>query len=350
MNDRGEEEGKGGGGAALRLSSPRKLRVVFLGTPEFAVPALHALVDEVDLLAVVTQPDRPQGRGRRVAPPPVAAAARRLGLRVLQPARLKDPAVIEMLRALQPDVLVTVAYGKIIPPQLLSLPPLGCINVHPSLLPKYRGASPIQAAIANGERETGITIMYQSEALDAGDIILQRRVPIEPEDTAKTLETRLAADGAEALVEALRLIAAGTAPRAPQDASKASYAGKLTKEDGRIDWTRPAAALANFIRAMDPWPSAYTWHRGRLVKIWKAAAVKEATRPSSGPGTVVEIRRGDGFAVATGSEALLVLEVQPEGRRRMRADEYARGARLQVGERLGERTDGIAGSQEGGKA
>lgn len=316
------------------MNAGRRLRAVFLGTPDFAVPSLRALVDEVDLLAVVTQPDRPQGRGRQVAPPPVAEIARRLGLRVLQPARLKDPSVIETLRALKPDIIVTVAYGKIIPPQILALPPLGCINVHPSLLPKYRGASPIQAAIADGERETGVTIMYQSEALDAGDIILQRRVPIAPEDTAQTLEARLADTGTAALVEALRLIAAGTAPRVPQDESKASYVGKLTKDDGRIDWTRSATVLANFIRAMDPWPSAYTWRRGRLLKIWKGTAVQGPAAGDATPGTVVEIRRGEGFVVSTGAGALLVSEVQPEGRRRMTAEEYARGARLEVGERL----------------
>ncbi len=316
------------------MNAGRRLRAVFLGTPDFAVPSLRALVDDVDLLAVVTQPDRPQGRGRQVAPPPVAEIARRLGLRVLQPARLRDPSVIETLRALKPDIIVTVAYGKIIPPQILALPPLGCINVHPSLLPKYRGASPIQAAIADGERETGVTIMYQSEALDAGDIILQRRVPIAPEDTAQTLEARLADAGTAALVEALRLIAAGSAPRVPQDESKASYVGKLTKDDGRIDWTRSATVLANFIRAMDPWPSAYTWHRGRLVKIWQGTAVQGPTAGDATPGTVVEIRRGEGFVVSTGTGALLVSDVQPEGRRRMTADEYARGARLGVGERL----------------
>ncbi len=316
------------------MSAAPRLRAVFLGTPDFAVPSLRALVDEVDLLAVVTQPDRPQGRGRRVAPPPVAEIAPQLGLRVLQPARLKDPAVIEALRALGPDIIVTVAYGKIIPPQILALPPLGCINVHPSLLPKYRGASPIQAALADGERETGVTIMYQSEALDAGDIILQRRIAIEPTDTAQTLEAKLADAGARALVEALRLIAAGKASRSPQDESKASYVGKLTKDHGRIDWTRSAEALVNFIRAMDPWPSAYTTHAGRLLKIWGGTAVQGPATGHAAPGTVVEIRHGEGFVVSTGAGALLVSEVQPEGRRRMSADEYARGARLELGERL----------------
>lgn len=322
-----------------------RLRTVFLGTPEFAVPSLLALLDEADILAVVTQPDRPKGRGRQVSPPRVASVAHERGLRILQPARLKDPQVLQALADLRPDVLVTVAYGKIIPRELLDLPPRGCINVHPSLLPKYRGASPIQAAIAAGEVETGVTIMYQSEALDAGDIILQRAVPIEPGDTATTLESILAHVGAETLVEALRLIARGQAPRQPQDPSQATYASKLTKEHGRIDWSRPARVLANFIRAMDPWPSAYTWHRGRLLKIWKGIPLDAAALPASAeyetlPSTVVQIRRGEGFVVAAGEGAVLVQEVQPEGRRRMTADEYVRGARLEVGERLGDGTTG----------
>ena len=329
--------------------SPGRLRAIFLGTPAFAIPSLRAVLDEVEMLAVVTQPDRPRGRGRQVTPPPVAQVARTLGLRVLQPARLNDPAVLDDLRALQPDVIITVAYGKMIPPSILALPPLGCINVHPSLLPKYRGASPIQSAIADGQRETGVTIMYQSEALDAGDIILQRRVPIEPDDTAQTLEAKLAEVGAQTLVEALRLIADGRAPRIPQDASAATYVKKLTKEDGRLDWIRPAQALANLIRAMDPWPSAYTLHRGRLLKIWKGTAI-ESVKPAAPSGTVVEIRRGEGFVVAAGEGALLVTEVQPEGRRRMTADEYVRGSHLQAGERLREGTNGIAGTRQRGKA
>ena len=327
------------------MNSGRRLRAIFLGTPEFAIPSLRALRDKVELLAVVTQPDRPQGRGRKVAPPPVAQVARELGVPVLQPVKLRDPAVVEALQALRPDVIVTVAYGKIIPPQILTLPPLGCINVHPSLLPKYRGASPIQAALANGERETGVTIMYQSETLDAGDIILQRRVPIAPDDTAQALEARLAEEGAHALVEALVLIADGKVPRRPQDESQTTYAGKLTKESGRIDWTQSATALVNFIRAMDPWPSAYTWHRGKLLKICKGQALEGAS--ASQPGVVTEARRGEGFVVATGQGSLLVTEVQPEGRRRMTADEYVRGTHLQVGERLGEPAPEAAGRTTG---
>lgn len=313
--------------------SGRRLRAVFLGTPEFAIPSLRALATLADVAAVVTQPDKPKGRGRQVESPPVARAAKELGLPVLQPPRLRAPEVIEQLRALRPDVIVTVAYGKIIPKELLELPPLGPVNLHPSLLPKYRGASPVEAAILAGETETGVTIMYQSMELDAGDIILQRRVPIDPEDTARTLEEKLARAGAEALVDALRLIAEGRAPRIPQDASQSTYAGKLEKAHGRIDWSRPASDLVRLIRAMDPWPSAFTHHRGRLLKIWHAAAQPD---PQGPPGAVLAVRPGEGIVVATGAGALRLLEVQPEGGRRMTADEFARGARLAPGEVLGD--------------
>jgi methionyl-tRNA formyltransferase len=309
-----------------------RLRAVFLGTPEFAVPSLEALVRETDVVAVITQPDRPKGRGRRLSPPPVAAAAAAFGLRVLQPPRLRTPEVVATLRGLAPDVHVTVAYGKLIPRDVLEIPPLGSINLHPSLLPKYRGASPIASAILNGDTETGVSIMYQSMELDAGDLILQRRVAIAPDDTARTLEARLARAGADALLDALRLIAAGTAPRLPQDHAAATFTTKLEKEHGRIDWTRPADELVNLVRAMDPWPSAYTTHRGRLLKVWKAA-VAEDVRPAD-PGTVLEVRPGGGVVVATGRGALRLLDVQPEDKRRMSADDYARGARLTPGERL----------------
>lgn len=311
--------------------SSGKLRAVFLGTPEFALPSLLAVHGETELLAVVTQPDRPRGRGRQVAPPPVAQKARQLGLRVLQPARLKDASVIHTIRDLNADIIVTVAYGKIIPGELLKVPPSGCINLHPSLLPRYRGASPIQAAIAAGERETGVTIMFQTDELDAGDIVLQRRVPIAEDDTGATLEDTLAQVGAEALVEAIRLIAAGGAPRIPQDVTKASYVKKLTKEHGRIDWARPADELERLIRAMNPWPSAFTSHHGKLLKIWKARVISDGAPP----GVIHDMRRENGFVVGTGSGSLVVLEVQPEGGRRMSADEYTRGYRVKVGERLG---------------
>jgi methionyl-tRNA formyltransferase len=309
-----------------------RLRVVFFGTPPFAVPSLRVLASQVEVAAVVTQPDRPRGRGQVIQPPAVARVARELGLRLLQPSRLRDPQFLDALRAAGADLHVTVAYGRFLPPEVLTLPPRGSINVHPSLLPRHRGASPIQAAILAGDAETGVTVLYQTAEMDAGDIILQRRVPIAPDDTARTLEARLAEEAAVAVREAVDLIAAGTAPRHPQDPSLATYTRRLRKEDGRVDWTRPAPELARMVRAMDPWPSAFTRHRGRLLKIWRA----HPTDASGPPGTVVEVRTGTGFVVACGEGGLLVTEVQPEGRRRMTADEYVRGSRLAVGERLGD--------------
>jgi methionyl-tRNA formyltransferase len=310
-----------------------RLRAIFLGTPAFALPSLHALLEVADVVAVVTQPPRPRGRGRRVEQPPVARLALERGLPLFQPPRLRAPEVLAQLRALAPDVLVTVAYGRIIPRELLELPRLGAINLHPSLLPRHRGASPIAAALLAGDAESGVTVLYQTMDLDAGDIILQRRVPIDPEDTARTLEEKLARVGAQALVEALDLVARGVAPRIPQDAAQSTYAGKLTKEHGRIDWALPAERLALLVRAMDPWPSAYTFHRGRLLKIWRARAVPA---PAGTPGTILAVRAGEGIVVAAGEGALQLLEVQPEGGRRMTADEFARGARLTPGERLGD--------------
>jgi len=316
------------------------LRLIFTGSPEFAVPSLRALARTGRVVMVLTQPDRPAGRGRLLAAPPIARAARELGLPLLQPAGLRRPGVIETLRPLLPDLLVTVAYGRIIPPDLLALPRLGAINAHPSLLPAYRGASPIQRAIADGQGETGVTILYQTEDLDAGDIILQERVRIGPEETAGELERRLADLSARLLVDAVGLIAAGRAPRRPQDHAAASYVGKLTKEDGRIDWRRPAEEIANLVRAMDPWPSAYTLRGGRLLKVWRARALVEGQGKAAKPGTVVFVSesqsplRGE-IQVATGRGVLQVLEVQPEGGRRMNAPEFARGYRVRPGERWG---------------
>lgn len=315
------------------------LRVVFLGTPEFALPSLRALAAATTIVAVVTRPDQLAGRGRRMTPPPAAVAARALGLPVLQPESLRAAATLETLRALGPDLLATVAYGRIIPPPVLALPPRGCINLHPSLLPAYRGAAPIQRAIADGATTTGVTIIYQSEELDAGDVILQRDVAIHPEETAGELAARLAELGAALLVEAVDLIARGIAPRQPQDHARATYARRLTKADGMLDWSRPARDLANQVRAVTPWPGAYTWWRGGLLKVWRA---RVAGAPPAGPGSPAAASGrvlavgGNGIAVACGEGVLVLLDVQPEGGRRMPAAEFLRGHRLQPGERLGE--------------
>jgi methionyl-tRNA formyltransferase len=306
------------------------LRVVFLGTPEFAVPSLRALAAASTIIAVVTQPDRPAGRGRRLTAPPVAKAARARGLVVMQPESLRAAPVQADLRALQPDLLVVVAYGRIIPPAVLALPRLGGINAHPSLLPAYRGASPIPAVIAAGEAVTGVTIMYLSDELDAGDIILQRETGIGPEETAGELEARLAGLGAELLVEAVELLARGAAPRIPQDHARATYVGKVSKADGKIDWNRPAGDLVNQVRAMNPWPCAYTTWRGGTLRVWRA---RVGTGQGS-PGEVLDAGRA-GITVAADEGAVVLLEVQAEGGRRLRAGEFLRGHPMQAGERVG---------------
>ncbi|MDR5683020.1 MAG: methionyl-tRNA formyltransferase [Armatimonadota bacterium] len=304
------------------------MRVLFLGTPSFALPSLEALASRHGVVAVITQPDRPAGRGRRLTPPPVAVRARELGIPVLQPDRLRD--VRAQVEALAPDLGVTVAYGKIIPRWLLDLPAHGCINLHPSLLPKYRGASPIQRAILHGDAVTGVTVIRQTAELDAGDILAQREVPILPDDTAGTLEARLAQVGARLLVEVVDAIGRGEARPAPQDPAAASYFGKLTKEDGRIDWTHPAAQIERHIRAMEPWPKAFTFRGGERVAIRRGRVVSD----EGAPGCVLRLTE-EGFVVGTGEGALEVVEVQPASGRRMSAADYARGHRLTVGEVLG---------------
>ncbi|MGH2403434.1 MAG: methionyl-tRNA formyltransferase, partial [bacterium] len=241
----------------------------------------------------------------------------------------RSPAALNEMAALRPDLLVTVAYGRIVPRALLDLPPLGAINLHPSLLPRYRGASPIQAAIADGATTTGVTIAYMTEELDAGDIVLQREVSIALEETAGELEARLAAAGAALLVEAVRLIALGQAPRRPQDHAQATYVGRLTKADGALVWSRPARDLVNLVRAMNPWPCAYATWRGRVLKVWRARGGEGA----GSPGQVLAAGE-DGIAVAAGEGATVLTEVQLEGGRRMPAGAFLRGHPLRPGDRL----------------
>jgi methionyl-tRNA formyltransferase len=312
------------------LERPAALRVVFLGTPAFAVPSLRACAAATSVVSVITQPDRPAGRGRKVTAPPVAIAARDLGLRVLQPTSLKSESVQRDIDALRPDIIACVAYGRIIPVAVLSMPRLGAINLHPSMLPAYRGASPIASAIADGVRTTGVTVMHLAEELDAGDIILQREVEIAPEETAGELETRLAEIGADMMLEAIEMLARGTAPRVPQDSSRATYVGKIEKASGEIQWERPARAIVNHVRAMNPWPCAFTAWRGGTLKVWRA-------RVGGGEGmsgTVLGVD-DDGIMVAAGDGAVLLVEVQQEGGRVLAAGAFARGSRLKVGERLG---------------
>jgi methionyl-tRNA formyltransferase len=296
------------------------MRIVFIGTGEIGVPTLRALLNsEHEVVAVVTQPDKPIGREQRIEPPPIKKGIARTKIPILQPAKIKDPQAIEELRALKPDVIVVVAYGQILPRDVLEIPRLACLNLHASLLPRWRGAAPIQAAIAAGDCETGITAMYMDEGLDTGNILLQRSVEILPNDTGGSLHDRLAQIAPEALLECLRLLAAGNAPRISQDNARATYAPKLKREHGQIDWSEPAEAIERKIRAYHPWPGAFMKVDSQNLKIFSASVVDLTGKPG-------EILRSDEeLIVAAGKGAVSLAEVQLEGKRRMSAAEFLRG-------------------------
>lgn len=306
------------------------MRVVFLGTPAFAVPTLERLAAAGhEIATVVTQPDRPRGRGQNAAAPPVKEAAERLGLAMYQPERVRRPEAVERLRELAPEAMVVVGYGQIIPQTVIDIPRLGILNVHASLLPKYRGAGPIQWAIINGETRTGVTIMRIDAGLDTGDMLLKAETGIGPEENAVELGRRLAAMGADLLIEALEGLADGRIVPEKQDNAQATYAPLLKKEDGVIDWAQPAAAIHNRVRGLQPWPGAYTGFRGQALHIWKSRVAE--TQPADTPGTVVTQRP---LVVSCGSGALELVEVQLEGRKRLAAAEFANGQRLKENEIL----------------
>jgi methionyl-tRNA formyltransferase len=313
------------------------VRVVFLGSGAFAVPSLEALLDAGhDVAALVTQPDREKGRGRALAAPPTKEVALRRGVPVLQPRRIKEPGAVEELRSLRPDVQVVVAYGQILPRTVIDIAPLGTVNVHSSLLPRYRGAAPIHWAVVNGEAETGVTTMLIDEGLDTGPTLLARATPIGAAETTPELETRLARMGAEVLLETLDGLARGSLVPVPQDHARATLAPILKKEDGRIDWTRPAEEIARRVRGLQPWPGTATSWAGGDLKILRARSEEApADAPPEAPGTVVAVGR-DGLVVAAGAGTRLLIEdVQPESRRPMTAAAFASGARLEPGARLG---------------
>ncbi len=308
------------------------MRIVFFGTPAFAVPSLQALFDGPDsVVGVVCQPDRPAGRGQHLQPPPVKLLAAAHGVPIAQPEKLRSGSFPDLLRSWQPDLAVVAAYGRILPRDLLDVPRLGCINVHASLLPKYRGAAPIQWAILRGEVVTGVTIMRLNERMDEGDILLQREMPIAPDETYGELQDRLAALGAEALREALEGLRAGTLHGQLQDHAAATLAPLIAKEDGRIDWSRPAVEIARMVRAFNPWPSAFTSLGDKRLKVHRARASNDTV--TAAPGTVLS--RGGDLRVATGQGVVTVDELQLEGRKRLSADEFIRGGLLAVGIRFG---------------
>ncbi|MCL5959456.1 MAG: methionyl-tRNA formyltransferase [Chloroflexi bacterium] len=319
-------------------------RIVFMGTPRFAVPVLEGLQQAgYDIVGVVTQPDKPVGRKGTPTPPPVKLVALQYGLRVFQPQRLRDVNLLEELRSLQPDVIVVAAFGKILPREVLALPTLGCLNVHASLLPKYRGAAPISEAILDGEKETGITIMLMDEGMDSGPILAQVAVEIYSTDTAESLGAKLAEAGARLLLEVLPEWTQGKITPRPQDPSQATYVKMLAKEDGLIDWTTPAEYIERQVRAFYPWPTAYTFWDGKQLKILRAAVRLDSGGAAPGRVSVMSVGVASGRAgreegelmVACGRGQLALLEVQLAGKKAMGADEFLRGHRRIVGAVLG---------------
>lgn len=317
------------------------MRIVFMGTPDFAVPSLRMLVEEgYEVAAVVTQPDRPKGRKRELTPSPVKVFALARGLPVLQPEKMRAAEAVEAVASYRPDLIVTAAYGQILPRAVLDLPRLGCVNVHGSLLPRYRGGAPIQRCVMNGEKVTGVTLMYMAEGLDTGDMIARVEVPITDEDTAGTMFEKLSLAGAELLREWLPRIAEGTAPREPQNDAEATYAPNLTREDERIDWSGTAREVFNRVRGLSPMAGGFTYLNGEVFKVWGCRVPGESDKQlrreweAMPPGSVLETG-AFGIRVRTGDGSIVLTEVQPAGKKTLPAAEFAKGARLAPGTVLG---------------
>ena len=305
------------------------MRVVFMGTPDFAEASLKKLIDErFEIVGVFTQPDKPQNRGMKLVPPPVKVLAQSVGLPVFQPEKMRTGEAMDILRELKPDILAVVAYGKILPAEMLALPRFGAVNVHGSLLPKYRGAAPIQWAVLNGDETTGVSTMFLSEGMDEGDVIFSRETAIGEQETAGELFDRLAAMGAELLVETLRAIEAGTAPRTPQNHADATYTKQLTKELCPIDWTKTPREIVKHVCGLSPWPVATTELQGTFFKIHRVEIGAGSTKAA--PGTVVAAGK-DGISVACGNGGVIVIrELQVAGKKRMAAGDYLLGHPMQV--------------------
>lgn len=315
------------------------MRAVYMGTPEIAATILsEVLKSEHEVLAVVTQPDKPKGRGHEMAFPPVKEVALAAGIPVLQPLKARDPEFLEELERLNPDIILVAAYGKLLPKTILDLPKFGCINVHASLLPKYRGSSPIQWAVINGDEVSGVTIMHMAEEMDAGDMILKKEVVLDKEETAGSLHDKLAEIGGPLLLQAMELLATGRAPRTRQNHEEATHVKMLDKAMGNMDFKQPAVVLERLIRGLNPWPSAFTKLDGKMLKIWKAEVLsaEEISKDDrlAQPGTIITVEK-DGFGVMTGDGMLFVKELQLEGKRKMTTEEFLRGFQLETGTILG---------------
>jgi methionyl-tRNA formyltransferase len=315
------------------------VKLIFMGTPDFAVPSLQALLEEgYEVAAVVTQPDRPKGRKRVLTPPPVKVEAEKHGIPVLQPEKLRSPEAVEAIRQIRPDLIVTAAYGQILPQSILELPPHGCINIHASLLPKYRGGAPIHYAVMNGDPVTGVTIMYMEAGLDTGDMISKVEVPIEDTDTTGTMFAKLSVAGADLLRRTLPDLLAGNIQPVPQNDDEAVYSPNIRREDELIDWSRSAWEIFNQIRGLNPFPGAFTLWNGEIMKVWAAANPKTSSGGSesgtAAPGTVLQIS-DQGIQVQTGNGAIWLTEVQPAGKKAMPVAEFRRGTVMNKGTVLG---------------
>lgn len=311
------------------------MKIVFMGTPDYAVGALEALIRAGhEITAVVTQPDKAKGRSGSLQYPPVKECALAHDIPVFQPERIKRPEAVETLRGYEADAFVVAAFGQILSQEILDMPRLGCLNIHASLLPRYRGASPIQHVIINGEKETGITIMQMDIGVDTGDILYQKTLPIDRQDTCQSLYAKLTSLGGQTIVEALELLEQGALVPRKQREEDSCYAGLITREMGRIDFSRDALSIERLVHGMNPWPSAYTFYRGKQLKIWEAVALEEDAAAME-PGTIAAVG-GQDFTVATGQGTLRVQELQLEGKKRMSAHDFLLGMRLAPGEKLGE--------------
>lgn len=309
--------------------TPQTYRIIFMGTPDFSVPALQRLIDGPDqVVAVVTQPDRPKGRGKKLTPPPVKVLAQSASIPVLQPTKIKTAEFADELRAFNPDLIIVAAYGRILPASILDLPPLGCINIHGSLLPRHRGAAPIQWAILAGDKEAGVTIMQMDVGMDTGAMLLPASVPIEKDETAGSLFTKLSNLGGTTLLTALDLLRQDKLPPIEQDHSLATKAPPLKKEDGSIDWSKSAGEIHCHIRGMDPWPTAYSFLNGKRFRFFSPELSDREVNQE--PGSIISADRS-GLILATGKGALLVREIQPEGKKRMSVEAYLCGQSLENG-------------------
>ena len=313
------------------------MEIVFMGTPAFAVPSLEKLCEAelTEVVGVITQPDRKRGRGQNLQAPPVKKVALDYDIEVYQPQKISTQEGINKLKEWNPDLIVVVAYGQILSKKVLELPELGCINVHASLLPKYRGAAPLHHVLINGEEVTGITTMQMDEGMDTGDKILQEEVEIIPQDTVGSLHDRLSTLGAKLLLETLNRIEAGTAPRISQDDEEATYAPKVTKDDGEIDWQKSAQDIWNMLRGMNPWPGAYTYKDGEILKLWDSEIYQDEKDSDFSPGSVVELKEKEGIVIQTGTGQLLITQLQPANKSRMDAADYLLGYDLEIGTKLG---------------